>query len=455
MDLKEASLKFDGPAVESAEPLAGEIPAPSRWQEAFRSLRHPNFRLFFAGQLISLIGTWMQQVAQAWLVYRLTGSSLLLGTVTFAGQIPVFLLAPLGGIVADRCSRRNALVLTQSVMMVLALVLAVLTLAHIVQPWHIIVLAALLGIANAFDIPIRQSFLGDMVSRADLVNAIALNSSMFNGARVIGPAVAGIVVALIGEGWCFFVNGISFVAVIAGLLLMRLAPPRHSIEGSPLQNVIEGFWFIFRNGPVRDLLLLVGLVSFTAMPYSVLMPVFADQVLHGGAKTLGALMGASGAGALVGALLLAMKTTLRGLGHWVAACCTGFGVFLILFAYSHSLHLSVALLAPIGFFIMVQMASSNTLIQSMVPDRLRGRIMAAYSMMLMGMAPFGALLAGSLAHRAGAPLTVAIGGVTAICGGLLFFGRLSTFRQAARELIMAQRMAAGATEETPAQSLSK
>jgi MFS family permease len=420
------------------------------WPDALRALRHRNYQLFFSGQLISLIGTWMDQVAESWLVYRLTGSSLLLGTVAFAGQIPVFLMSPIGGIVADRFNRRKILVATQSSMMVLAFILATLTLTHVVQVWHVVLLAALMGVVNAFDIPARQAFVVDMVAREDLVNAIALNSSMFNGARVIGPAVAGIVVALIGEGWCFFANAVSFIAVIAGLLLMKISRPRLSIEGSPLQNVLEGFRFVSSTGPVRALMLLLGLVSFTAMPYAVLMPIFADQILHGGPKALGLLMGASGMGALGGAITLAMRKTLRGLGRWVAIACSCFGVALIVFAYSRRLWLSVVLLVPVGFCMMLQMASSNTLVQSMVPDQLRGRIMSVYSMMFMGMAPLGALLAGSIAHGIGASLTVAIGGIISIAGGITFGLRWSSHRPVARELIVAQQMAGGA----PAQEIT-
>src|SRR5579864_4293790 len=422
----------------------------ARLPDALRALRHRNYQLFFGGQLISLIGTWMDQVAESWLVYRLTGSSILLGTVAFAGQIPVFLLAPIGGAVADRFSRRNILVVTQSSMMVLALILAGLTLTHVVQVWHVILLAALMGVVNAFDIPARQAFVVDMVAREDLINAIALNSSMFNGARVIGPAIAGIVVAVIGEGWCFFANGVSFIAVIAGLLMMKALRPRLAIEGSALQNIIEGFRFVAQTGPIRTLMLLLGLVSFTAMPYAVLMPIFADQILHGGATALGVLMGASGLGALGGAVTLAMRKSVRGLGKWIAIACSSFGVCLILFAFSRVMWLSVALLIPTGFSVMLQMASSNTLIQSMVPDRLRGRAMAVYSMMFMGMAPLGALLAGSVAHAMGAPLTVAMGGLISIIGGVIFGLRWSAHRPVARELIVAQQVTGGA----PAQEIT-
>jgi MFS family permease len=422
----------------------------SRWPESLRALRHRNYQLFFAGQLISLIGTWMDQVAEAWLVYRLTGSALLLGTVAFASQIPVFLLAPIGGALADRVDRRKILICTQSSMMLLTFMLAWLTLSHRVHIWQIVTLAALTGVVNAVDLPARQAFVVDMVSRADLVNAIAINSSMFNGARVVGPALAGIVVAAIGEGWCFFANGVSFLAVIAGLAMMTIDRPRMAIEGSPLENIIEGFKFVGQSGPVRALMMLLGLVSFTAMPYAVLMPLFADKILHGGAQALGLLMGCSGVGALCGALTLAMRKSLKGLSLWVAVSCAGFGVALLVFSFSRMLWLSAVLLVPAGFCMMIQMASSNTLIQSMVPDRLRGRVMSVYAMTFMGMAPLGALLAGSLAHKLGAPMTVGLGGVVAMVGAAVFGSKLPAIRPAAREMIVAQQMAGGA----PAQEMT-
>ncbi len=413
-----------------------------------RALRHRNFQLFFSGQLISLVGTWMQSVAQAWLVYRLTGSSLLLGSVGFASQFPVFLVAPLGGIVADRYNKQRVVIATQISSMILALILAALTLTGRVQVWHIFVLAALLGIVNAFDIPGRQSFLVDMVGKEDLMNAIALNSSMFNGARIIGPAIAGILVARIGEGWCFFANGISYIAVIIGLMLMHVEHRAVPVPAaSPLAHIIEGFRFVSHTAPIRAILLLLGLVSLVAMPYSVLMPIFADRILHGGARGLGILMGATGVGALFGALTLAARTGLRGLGRWVALSCGGFGVSLILFSFSRHFWLSAALLLPVGFCMMLQMSSSNTLIQAMVPDELRGRVMAVYSMMFMGMAPFGAFFAGALADRLGAPVTVAMGAVAAIGGAALFGMRLPKIRVEARRLIVAQAMVGGAPAE--------
>jgi MFS family permease len=449
---------------ENAAASIGDVASgrKSRWQAAGRALRHRNFQLFFSGQLISLVGTWMQTVAQSWLVYRMTGSGLLLGSVGFASQIPVFLVAPIGGITADRTNRQRVVIATQVASMLLAFVLAALTLSHRIQVWHVFVLAALLGVVNAFDIPGRQAFLVDMVGKEDLMNAIALNSSMFNGARVIGPAVAGILVAKLGEGWCFFANGVSYIAVIIGLLLMNVhAPAKVSTQTSPLEHIIEGFQFVSRTAPIRTLLLLLGLVSVTGMPYVVLMPIFADRILHHGgqefasiigssdlgAVRLGILMGATGVGALLGALTLAVRTGVKGLGRWVTVCCAGFGASLILFAFSKSFWLSVVLLLPVGYFIMLQMASSNTLIQVMVPDTLRGRVMAVYSMMFMGMAPLGALLGGALSDRLGAPLTVAIGGLASVAGAWWFGMQLPKIRVEARQLIMAQAMAGGEPAE--------
>jgi MFS family permease len=406
---------------------------------ALRSLQYRNFKLFFVGQLVSLTGTWMESVAQSWLVYRLTGSGFLLGLVGFAGQFPVLVLAPVGGSVADEFSRHRIILATQAAFMLLALTLAFLTLAGLVQIWHIFVLATLMGVVNAFDIPARQAFLVEMVGRGDLMNAIALNSSMFNGARIIGPAVAGILVAVIGEGWCFLLNGVSYIAVIAGLLAMRL-PPREASprKVSALGHIIEGIQYVARTGPIRTLLLLLGLISLMGTPYSVLMPIFADQILHGGPSGMGLLLGASGVGALAGALTLAARTSVRGLGRWIAISAVGLGASLVLFSLSRSFMLSILLLIPVGFFMMVEMGSTNTLIQAMVPDQYRGRVMAVYSMMFMGMAPLGALLAGTLSGFIGAPATVAAGGSACLVGGVLFWIKLPAIRGPGRQLIQAQ-----------------
>jgi MFS family permease len=418
----------------------------------FRALRHRNYRLFFSGQIISLIGTWMQSIAQAWLVYRLTKSSLLLGLVGFSGQIPVFLFAPLGGLFADRYSRYRTVIATQTTSMLLALILAALTLLKHIQNqhqvWEVMLLAALLGVVNAFDIPARQAFIIEMVVPEDLINAIALNSAMFNGARILGPAIAGITVAAIGEGWCFFANGVSYIAVIVCLLLMLVTPrQRPGRRASGLESILEGFRFVMHTGPIRALLLLLGLVSLTGMPYAVLMPVFADKILHSDARGLGLLMGSTGVGALAATLVMAARREVRGLGRWINYASTGFGLSLILFSFSRSLPLSIALLLPAGFCMLIQMASSNTLIQTMVPDALRGRVMSVYSMMFMGMAPFGALVAGAIAHRAGAPLTVALGGALCIVGSLVFGWKWPAMRGEARQLIVAQGMRGGEPPE--------
>jgi MFS family permease len=405
-----------------------------------RALQYRNFQLFFSGQLISLIGTWMQNIAQAWLIYRKTGSMVQLGGISFCSQIPIFLLSTVGGIVADRYSRHRVVIATQTLSMVLALALAVLTLTDTVQIWHIYVLAALLGAVNAFDIPARQSFIVDMVGRPDLMNAIALNSSMFNASRVIGPAIAGILVAAIGEGWCFFANGISYIAVIVGLLLMRVERHEHVDRGSPLANIVEGFRFVFQNRPIHALLILLGMASVTGMPFQVLMPVFADRILHGGPKALGWLTGCAGVGALMAALLLASRQTLKGLSVWVAVSATAFGVGLIVFATSRTFLFSTAILVPVGFALMLQMGASNTLIQSMVPDQLRGRVMGVYSMVMMGMAPFGGLLAGLAADRFGAPVTVAIGGAICLISAGIFWTQLSGIRVLMRRMIAEQRV---------------
>jgi MFS family permease len=427
----------------------------SRLQSSLRAFRHRDYRLFFAGQLTSLVGTWMQTVAQSWLVYRITGSATLLGVVGFASQFPIFLLSPIAGAVADTYPRRKTMIIIQTLMMLLAFPLAALTLMNRIQVWQVMVLAILLGFVNSFDIPVRQSFIAEMVGREDLINAIALNSSMMNGARVIGPAVAGILVSIVGEGWCFLLNGVSYLAVIIGLLFIRAGntPPREH-HGSRMDAILEGLRFALHTKPVRALLLLLGVVSLMGMPYSVLMPIFADDILHGGPKGLGLLMGFAGIGALLGAALLAGRQGVRGLGSWVMFACAGFGSSLIFFSLSRNFWLSMVLLIPTGFSMMVQMASSNTLIQSMVPDRLRGRVMAIYSMMFVGMAPFGALLAGVLAHLLGAPMTVAIGGLVCIAGAIVFGFHLPKIRAEGRELILTQMMSAGEPADNEAPNIS-
>ncbi len=394
----------------------------SRWGGVWRAFQQRNYRLFFAGQLVSLVGTWTQSVAQTWLVYRLTGSPLWLGTATFCQQAPVFVLATLGGSIADRHPRRSVLVVTQSSAMMLAFTLATLTLSGAVRVTHVLVLAALLGVVNAIDIPTRQSFVVEIVGRDNLMNAIALNSSMVNGARILGPAVAGFAIHAFGEGWCFFVNGASFIAVIAGLLAMRdLPPPPARPHGeSALERILEGFRFAARDKRVRAILILFGVTAMAGVPYSTLMPIFASRVFHGDARTLGFLMGATGSGALLGTLTLASRQDIRGTFHWTGAACGVFGVALVLFALSRTLWLSMVILVPLGGAMMIQMSATNTLVQTMTPDALRGRVMAIWAMVFMGFAPFGSLLGGWLATALGPSTTLVIGGSVCASAACLF-----------------------------------
>jgi MFS family permease len=432
------------PITEEVQPASSPAPGPPGLRQlpaAFRSLKHRNFRLFFSGQLISLIGTWMQTIAEAWLIYRLTGSSVLLGLLGFVSQIPIFLLSPIGGLAADRWPRQRVVIATQVASMTLGFTLAALTLSGRIRVWEIIVLATLLGVVNAFDVPARQSFLIEMVGREDLLNAIALNSTMFNGARVAGPAVAGLLVAQVGEGWCFLLNGVSYIAVIAGLLMMCIEKPLSAHDGSsPLEKLLEGLRFVRHAKPIRALLLLLGLVSFAALPFSVLMPIFADRILHGGASAYGNLMGAVGLGAMFGAFTLAMRQELRGLGKIVAYSAIGLGVSLTFFGASRLYWFSLMALTLAGYAMMMQFTSANTLIQAMVPDQLRGRVMSLYSMMFIGMAPIGSLVAGKLAQHIGAPITVALGGLISLMGGVVFAFKWPAMRAPARELVAAQGM---------------
>lgn len=410
------------------------LPSPAH---SFRALRHRNFRLFLGGQIVSLAGTWMQQVALSWLVYRLTRSPLLLGLVGFAGQVPTLLLAPVAGAWADRGNRRRIVIATQALAMVQALLLAALVLHGTASVGHVMALSVFLGLVNGVDVPTRQAFLVEMVTgRDDLANAIALNSSVFNAARLVGPAVAGFMIALVGEGVVFLLNGLSYVAVIAALYAMRLGPrPRAVGPLEPLpRRLAEGFRYAFGFPPIRALLLLVAVVSLMGVPFSVLMPVFATEVLHGGPRTLGLLMAASGVGALTGALYLAGRATVRGLGQVILVCVVLFGISLLGFALSRRLWLSMAALLGAGLGLMVQMASSNTILQTIVDDDKRGRVMSFYSMAFMGMVPFGSLLAGLLASRIGAPATVASGGVACLLAAAFFALALPGLRAQVRPI---------------------
>jgi len=392
----------------------GQTPQAA-WQALSRSFQYRDYRLFFTGQFISLVGTWMQQVAQSWLVYRLTGSSLSLGLVGFAGQFPLFALSIFGGVMADRLNRRSVLVATQTCALIQAVVLAWLTLAGLIEVWHVMVLAVLLGMVNAVDIPTRQSFVIDLVDKKDLHNAIALNSSMFNAARILGPSVAGVLLAAVGEGWCFALNGLSFLAVIVCLLNMGM-PKRPAPEktSSIVEHLREGFGYAWHTREVRTILVLLGIASVIGMAYVVLMPVFAEEILASGPRGLGLLMAATGCGSLAGALLLAMRSEGPGIGRFAYFGMLGMGAGLVLFALSRNFWLSALLLVPVGFCMITAMASANTLLQMLCPDSLRGRVMALFSMMFMGMAPFGALLAGVLAHAIGAGATVALSGAALV-----------------------------------------
>ncbi len=416
-----------------AEPI---LRAPGRYAHAWRALRHRNFRLFFSGQSISLIGTWMTRIATSWLVYRLTGSALLLGIVGFAGQILTFALAPFAGVLVDRMNRRNLLVWTQVAAAVQSLVMAALTLAKIITIHEIIALAVLQGFINAFDMPVRQSFLVQMVSdgtgkpdRQDLGNAIALNSSMVNVARLVGPALAGIIIGAVGEGYCFAIDGVSYLAVIASLLMMRItATEIKRATTSMFEQLKEGWTYVANFSPIRTILLLFAVMSLMGMPFLVLMPIFATQILHGGPHTLGYLMGASGIGALISAISLALRKSVRGLTGKIQIAGFVFGAGLILFGLSRSLPLSLLLMLVTGFGMMQGLASSNTIIQTLVPEDKRGRVMSYYTMAFVGMAPFGSLLAGALAHALGAPHAVIISGIACLAGAAWYTTQLRSIR---------------------------
>jgi MFS family permease len=401
-----------------------------------RALRHRNYRLFFAGQGISLIGTWMQRIAMGWLVYRLTHSAFLLGLVGFTGQIPVFLLTPFAGVLADRLNRHRMLVVTQILAMIQALALALLILTGTIAVWHIVSLSIFLGFVDAFDMPVRQSFLVEMIeNREDLGNAIALNSSIVNSARLIGPSIAGILIAYVGEGVCFLLNAVSYLAVIASLLAMKIVSRRIETPKTDIfQGVKEGFSYAFGFSPIRSVLLLISLVSLLGMPLTVLMPVFAGDILHGDSHTLGFLMGASGTGALVGAIYLASRRTILGLEKWTALACGIFGVGLIVFSQSRNFWFSLLLMLITGFGMLVQMASANTLLQAVVEEDKRGRVMSLYTMAFRGMVPFGSLLGGSLASKIGAPNTVLIGGASCVLGALLFARTLPSMTKMVRSV---------------------
>jgi MFS family permease len=405
-----------------------------------RALRHPNFRLFVYGQSISLIGTWMQRVALGWLVYRLTDSALLLGVVAFSGQFPTFLLASVAGVLADRSNRHRILLVTQTLALVQALLLAFLVLTQVVQVWQLIALSILLGAINAFDMPTRQSFLVEMIQdRQDLGNAIALNSSMVNVARLLGPSLAGLLVASLGEGICFLLNAVSYLAVIASLLAMQIARAAARAEHPPvLPQLLEGFRYAWAAVPIRAILLMLSLVSLVGMPYTMLMPVFARDVLFVGPDGFGYLMGCAGMGALTGALYLASRNSVLGLGRLLPLAAAIFGLSLVVFSFSRALPLSMLLMSLTGFGQIVLMASGNTLLQTIVDEDKRGRVMSFYTMSFFGMTPLGSLLAGTLAERIGAPWTVVIGGTVCVAGAAAFSLALPRLRAQVRPIYVRQ-----------------
>ncbi len=429
-------------------PASGSPLAPI--SHTWRALRHRNFKLFFFGQSISVIGTWMTRLATAWLVYRLTHSALLLGVVSFSGQIVSFLVGPLAGVWVERLERRRLLVITQVAAAVQSLALAALTLTHVITLGEIIALMAFQGLINAFDMPGRQSFLIQMVEhRGDLANAIAINSSMANGARLVGPAIGGLVIAAFGEGWCFLIDGVSYFAVIASLLLMRVAPldARSDAESSLLRELREGWDYVSGFRPIRTILLLFALTCLMGWPYSVLLPVFAGTVLHGGAHTLGWLTAASGVGAFSSALALAMRKSIVGLTRTLQAAAVLLGAGLMLFGLSHALWLSLALMVVVGFGLIQAAAVSNTIIQSLVPDDKRARVMGYYTMAFFGAAPFGSLMAGALAQHIGAPDTVMLTGGFCIAGAVWFTFQLPKIRPEMRASYRERELAAARAAE--------
>jgi MFS family permease len=405
-------------------------------QSLGRALRHRNYRLFFAGQSISLIGTWLTRVATSWLVYRLTGSALALGVVGFVGQIPTFILAPLAGVWVDRFDRHRALVATQVLAMIQSALLAVFALNGSITVTHVLVLQAFQGVINAVDMPARQSFVVEMIEdRRDLPNAIALNSSMVNAARLLGPSIAGVLIAAVGEGWCFAIDALSYVAVIISLLAMKvLTRPRSHERSRILVELADGFRYVVRSVPIRAILLLLAITSLMGMPYTVLMPAIARESLHGGAHTLGFLVAASGLGALGGALYLASRQSVLGLGRVIGISAACFGAGLVAFSRSREFWLSLLLMIPTGMAMMVHMAASNTVLQTIVDEDKRGRVMSFYAMAFFGTAPFGSLLAGALADRFGAPAAILLGGAACILGAFAFFRTLPALRRATRPI---------------------
>jgi MFS family permease len=401
-----------------------------------RALRHRNYRLFFSGQSVSLVGTWITRVATSWLVYRLTGSELLLGIVGFCGQIPTLLLTPFAGVFVDRSDKRRILLVTQVLSLVQSVLLAVLTLTNVITVAHVLILQLFQGAINAFDTPARQALVVDMVEdRADVPNAIALNSSMVNGSRIIGPSIGGVIIAAVGEGWCFALDAVSYVAVVISIVLMRFTPHVASRQPVAVLRELSSAWhYVIDSIPIRSALLLLAIVSIAGVPYTVLMPAIAEQELHGGPNTMGILMAASGVGALFGGIYLASRSSVVGLGRVMLIGTLTFGVSLMLFSFTHTVWLAAPLLACAGGGFIVQMASTNTIIQTIVEERFRGRVMAFYTMAFFGTVPIGSLLSGIAAEHAGAPMTVRLGGLICVASGVWFASQLPMLRTIMRPL---------------------
>ncbi|MCW8812273.1 MAG: MFS transporter [Chlorobium sp.] len=414
-----------------------KISGSNRLKMMFRSLRHKNFRLFVEGQSLSLIGTWLQMVALTWLVYKMTNSALMLGIVGFAGQLPMFVVAPFAGVFADRWNRHKMLLLTQSFALLQAVLLTILVFLNVIQIWHIIILSIILGLINAFDMPIRQAFVFDMIEdhKEDVGNAIALNSSMVNAARLIGPSIAGILIATVGEGWCFLVNSISFIAVVVSLLRMQIKTKPKPIKDFKIyQQLKEGFSYSFNFAPIKNLILLLALVSLFSTSVTLLAPVIAKDYLKGSADTYGFLIAAYGSGALLGAIYLLNKKNVLGLGRLIALAVTVFGTSLIFFGFSRIFFLSSLLMFFAGTGMMLQIASTNTLLQTISEENKRGRVMSFYTMAFRGMSPFGSLIAGSLGNSIGAPATLVLSGGISLIGVFVFYLKLPGLRKVVRPI---------------------
>jgi MFS family permease len=403
----------------------------------FRALKYRNFKLFVIGQSISLIGTWIQQVAMLWLVFSLTNSALLLGIVGFLGQLPMFVIAPFAGVLADRVNKHKLMILTQVLALIQAFILSGLVLFNVISIWHLVVLSVILGVINAFDMPVRQTFVIEMIenNKEDLGNAIALNSSMVNAARLVGPSIAGILIATIGEGWCFFLNSISYIAVVGSLIKMKVVPAiKKSEQRKILEDITEGFKYSFGFPPIKYLVGLLAIVSLFGSSITLLAPVVAIEMLQGDSSTFGFLMSAFGLGALIGAGYLLNKKTVLGLGRLIAGAASVFGLSLIVFSFSHIFIFSVIVMLFAGLSNMLMIASTNTLLQTIVEEDKRGRVMSLFTMAFRGMAPFGNLIAGSLAGFLGTAFAIASGGIISLISGVIFFSRLPYLKSFVRPI---------------------